>query len=291
MAERRVVVTGAGGFVGRHVCAELERRGWNVLRVAGRSDADLGDPSSVESLRARFERAQAVVHLVGIIVEVGANTYEQAHVRATRHALGLARGLGAERFVHMSALGTRPDARARYHQTKWQAETLVRTSGLEWTIFRPSLIFGADGEFVQMMRKMARIPFAVPVVAPGTFVQPVFVDDVARMFADALENPETIGRVCALGGPRAYRMREVVDLFVRAECGHPKWLLPVPRAAVWPAAWLFEMVLRRPPVTRDQLIMLGEDNVCEIQETWRIFRGRLTEFGAWLESGKPSEGG
>lgn len=282
MAAWRVVVTGARGFVGRHMAAELERRGCEVLRVNGRADVDLAQPGSVETLRDRFGLADVVVHLVGIIVESGGNTFERAHVLATRHALGLARGLGASRFLYMSALGTRADARSLYHRTKWQAETLVRTSGLRWTIFRPSVIVGSDGEFVQMMRKIARTPFFVPVVGAAVRVQPIHVDDVARIFADACDKPETEGRAIALGGPRAYTMREMMDLFARAETGRRRQLLAIPRAALWPAAALLELVHPRPPITRDQLVMLGEDNVCELQETWAIFGGKFIEFGDWI---------
>src|ERR1019366_4976850 len=103
-----------------------------------------GDALRPDTLPAAMVSAQAVIHLIGIIAETSQVTYEQAHTEATRNLLAAARRSGVTRWIQMSAIGTRPFARSRYHLTKWQAEQLVRQSGLDWTIFRPSLIYGHD---------------------------------------------------------------------------------------------------------------------------------------------------
>ena len=100
---------------------------------------------------------EAVVHLVGIISEVGQNTFENVHPRGTENIVAAARAADVTRFIHMSALGTRPNAASRYHQSKWAAEEIVRRSGLAWTIFRPSIIYGPGDGFVNLFARMSRL--------------------------------------------------------------------------------------------------------------------------------------
>jgi NADH dehydrogenase len=167
--------------------------------------------------------ADTMIHLVGIRREVGGQTFERLHVEATRRALDASRHAGASRYLQMSALGADPDGVTGYQRTKFAAERLVRASGLDWTIFRPSIIHGPDGEFVQMVKGWAtgrKAPWFVmpyftrldvgidkpPFPPPSPEIplaQPVFVDDVARAFADAMDRPDSIGEVIALGGPDA----------------------------------------------------------------------------------------
>ncbi len=148
----------------------------------------------------------AAIHLVGIIEEKPSKdiTFEKMHVDATRRVLDAAKAVGVERYVHMSALGTRPDAVSDYHKTKWHAEELVRASGLTYTIFRPSMIHGPRGEFMKQAASWAKGKAAPFVFMPyfgfgplGTGgsgkVQPVYVKDVAKVFVDALTNPKRRG--------------------------------------------------------------------------------------------------
>jgi NADH dehydrogenase len=233
-SRRTVAVTGATGFVGRHIVAELTRRGHAVralTRSPGAADAlpisgvsivegDIFDRDAMSLLAAG---ADTMIHLVGIRREVGGQTFERLHVEATRRALDASRHAGASRYLQMSALGADPDGVTGYQRTKFAAERLVRASGLDWTIFRPSIIHGHDGEFVQMVKGWAtgrKAPWFVmpyftrldvgidkpPFPPPSPEIplaQPVFVDDVARAFADAMDRPDSIGEVIALGGPDA----------------------------------------------------------------------------------------
>ncbi len=276
----KVLVTGGTGFVGRavvaaqagagHACRLLVRQpaAPRARELAGRYPVELvaGDVLEPDTLRAALPGCQGVVHLVGIISEVGRNTFENAHTVATRHVVEAARAAGAKRFLHMSALGTRPHAASRYHQTKWAAEQTVRASGLDWTILRPSLIYGPEDHFTRLMADLSRWSPVLPVMGSGQGrLQPVAVETVALAFARALTQPATIGCTLDLCGPERLTFNEVLDAILAAVGRHRlKWHLPLPVArglarvleAVFP-----RLLGRAAPLNRDQLLMLQEDNI------------------------------
>jgi len=173
----KVLVTGGSGFVGQEVLYRLEAEG-HFARALARNpqspaahrmttrckvEIHQGDIVQPESLRAAVDGIEAVIHLVGIISEVGDQTFENVHARATQNMVAAAHATGMRRFLHMSALGTRANAAARYHQTKWAAEEEVRRSGLDYTLFRPSLIYGPQDQFANVFAKIARLSPIVPV--------------------------------------------------------------------------------------------------------------------------------
>jgi NADH dehydrogenase len=217
----------------------------------------------------------AVIHLVGIIMEhpLQGITFERMHFEAARNVIDAAKRNGIKRFVHMSALGVRPDAVSEYHKTKFRAEEYLRESGLEWTIFRPSLIHGPRGEFAQMEAKWARMlapPFLfMPYFGAGFMgwrgagmLQPIFVGDVARAFVDALENRRTIGEIYPIGGPDKVTWPQLHHTFSRAIVGRERWVMPIP---VWKAKLLAAIGIGKlAGFNRDQIIMSQEDNTCDL---------------------------
>lgn len=264
-----VAVTGGTGFVGRRIVAELLRRGYTVkalvrdaaeaaeklpaskaLKLVEGDVLDRGAPASL------VEGAQAVVHLIGIIREKRdsgrrAQTFQGMHVDATRAVLQAAGDAGVARYVHMSAMGVAPDSKAEYARTKYEAEQIVRRSGLDWTIFRPSLIHGHDGEFIEMVRSLATgdkppfffIPFfarftdhsyenvwAPRMTLDPALVAPVLVDDVATVFCEALSRPQTIGEVYNVAGSETLNWKQLMeylrDHLPQTDRGLP--VLPVP---------------------------------------------------------------
>lgn len=276
----KVLVTGGTGFVGRSVLGQLHQSGHSIVLAARKPGdegvqrlaaaravevraADVLDPAS---LAAAADGVEAVIHLVGIISEIGRNTFANAHVAATRNMLVAAQEAGVRRYLQMSALGTRPGAASRYHQTKWEAEELVRTSGLDWTIFRPSLIYGAEDHFVNLFTRLSRWSPCLPVMGRGEAkLQPVGVDEVAVCFVRALELPATVGRTYDLAGAERLSFVEVLEAILEAagrrRC---KLRIPLPLARLQATAleWVFPRLLgRAPPLNRDQLLMLTEDNV------------------------------
>jgi len=279
----RVVVTGGTGFVGREIVGQLVREGHSV-RVVSRgvrspvpgADRVCGSVLEPESLPAAFRGCEAVVHLVGIISEIGKQTFEQVHAEGTRHVIAACEVVGIRRLVHMSALGTRAGARSRYHQSKWHGEERVRASQLAWTVFRPSLIYGPGDGFVTLFARMARWSPVLLVLGSGRQqFQPVAVKEVAQCFVGALRHPESAGRTFDLCGPERLTMNELLRA-IASVMGRPRLQLHLP----WKMASLqarilecvFPVVFRSaPPLNRDQVLMLQEDNIGDPEPAWRLF--------------------
>jgi NADH dehydrogenase len=209
-----------------------------------------------------------VIHLVGIIREFPARgiTFERLHVETTRNVLGAAQAQGVKRYLQMSANGTGPAATTEYHRTKWQAEEAVRGSALDWTIFRPSLIFGRGGEFVTMLADLIRKLPVVPVIGDGQYrMQPVAVAQVAESFVRALTMPETVGRIYLLGGGESYSYDEILDLTGKAIGRDQVTKLHQPLFMVKPMIKMMEHADSF-PITSTQLEMLLAGNVCDTAE-------------------------
>jgi uncharacterized protein YbjT (DUF2867 family) len=179
-------------------------------------------------------------------------------------------------------LGTRPPPRSRYHRTKWAAEQAVRASGLEWTIFRPSVIFGRGDELVSMLAGMVRRLPAVPVLGDGRYrLQPIAVEQVAEGFARAARNQRSVGQVYGVAGPADYPFVEILDRIGRA-LGRPRVRkIHMPLAPVRAATSLFQ-ALPFFPLTLDQLTMLEEENVTDPTTFYADFGLRPEPFDVGL---------
>lgn len=273
----KILVTGASGFVGRAVTQELLGAGHQVWAGSRRGEGqgaaqgvplDVTDPGSVQRAVAQAD-PDAVIHLVGIIQEVGAQTFERVHVEGTRNVLAAAPRRA--RYVHMSALGAREDSDSRYSSSKARAEALVRASGLGWTIFQPSLIFGVGDDFFgRVLRELVSTAPVVPQIGDGSFpFRPVSVQDVARAFVGALITPQSVGQTYALTGPREYTFRQLLELELRA-LGKSKPIVPVPLALMNLAVPLMGL-LPKPPITKDQYAMLKEGNTAPNEPARTVF--------------------
>jgi len=289
-----VALTGGTGFVGRHIAATLVARGHRV-RVLARDPAGarfLSD-QNVEVVaggltdRAALDRlasgADALIHLVGIIVEQGVQTFTAVHVAGTEAVLAAARQAGVRRFVHMSAVGARDEPGATpYHRTKRQAEQLVRDSGLSHAIFRPSIISGPESAPIQLLARLHRWSPVVPVFGDGRFpTQPVWIDDVALAFVLAAERPDTVG-VFELGGPQVLTYEEFLLTIGRAT-GHSRPLIHVPLGLAQAAAGAFDWLGPRAPMTSDQLQMLVEGSATPANAIESVFGIRPVAFEEGLK--------
>jgi NADH dehydrogenase len=218
-------------------------------------------------------------------------TFEIIHFEGTKNVVDAADRNGVKRYVHMSALGSRPDAVSRYHQTKFLAEQYVRASELDWTIMRPSLIHGPKGEFMQMEAKWAR-GYAAPILFMPYFgsglmgrggagkLQPIYVKDVARAFVDALEKPNTIREIYPLAGPDQLTWPELHRASAEAIIGRKRWVMPLP---VWYARLLTQITPSALlPFNRDQVIMSQENNTADIAKLKADFGWEPVHFAPTL---------
>jgi uncharacterized protein YbjT (DUF2867 family) len=271
---QRVFVTGGTGFVGKNVVRALLAQGFLVrLLVRPGSEHDLkgfeaidrvpGDVMKPASLTPSVEGCSAFIHLVGIIQEQRSRgvTFDRLHAQATRNMLALARSAGIKRYVQMSALGTRPGARARYHQTKWEAEEAVRASNLDWTIFRPSIIFGRGDAFVSVLARMIKRAPVVPVLGSGRYrLQPIPVEQVAEGFARVLRAPAGLHETYDVAGPTPYAFVDLLDEIGRCLGRSRVRKIRVPLGPVKAITRALDW-LPYYPVSADQLTMLEEESV------------------------------
>jgi len=284
----RVFLTGGSGFVGTQVLQELLRQGYQVQMLAHRAPApgavdgrvsivrgSILDPAS---LAPAMQGCAAAIHLVGIIDQRQA-TFHDIHTRGTQNVVDACHQAGIRRYIHMSAQGTRADAVSAYHQSKWLAEQYVRSSGLAYTIFRPSIIYGPGGELTNLLRAWSlgqAPPFLfMPFFGRGFFGQsnphrlsPVHVEDVACAFVAALATDAAIGQTYSVGGPAAFTWKELLACASREFRGRPKLALGIP---AWLARTLAALHLPGLPFNRDQVIMALEDNTADTTDLHRDF--------------------
>jgi len=231
-----------------------------------------GDVVQGSGLDEGMQGCDAVIHLVGIILEKGTNTFERVHHLGTRNVVEAAKRTGIKRFVQMSALGVRADGVAAYQITKWKGEEEVRQSGIPFCILRPSLIFGeGDGFVTQMMATMRSAPFFRPVPGDGTpKFRPIAVQDVTTCFARALTCEAATNRTIDLGGADELTLNEVLSEIARC-AGVSKPAVHIPMPLMFAGASVAQKILSNSPVTVDQLRMLKEGSTCEIEPMKRIF--------------------
>ncbi len=292
----RVLVTGGTGFVGTHLVNALLRRGHDVAVLARRPGAArnrfnhpvesvAGNVLDRESLAQGARGRDAVIHLVGIIHEDGEQTFDRLHREAAENVVAAMGAAGVRRLLHMSAMGSSEDAPSEYARTKAAGEKAVRASALDWTVFRPSILFGPGDGFVSRLAPIVRAnPLFIPVIGSGqTRFAPVSVYDVVRVFADALEKPQTVRRAFEIGGPDVLTLNEIYREIASA-IGKPR--KPLVHFPLWWGRFLagrFEWAFRRgwldePPLTRDQLKSLARDNVADLSDTLAVFEGPWRPF-------------
>lgn len=269
-----ICVIGGAGFVGRHLCQQLAARGYRV-RVPTRDrerakalillptvDVVVADVQDAVALAALVRGCDAVINLVGVLHDArGKRGFAAAHVELARKVVAACRANNVRRLLHMSALAAASDAPSAYLRSKGEAEMIVRESGLDFTIFRPSVIFGPDDSFLNLFACLARALPVIALASPGARFQPVYVNDVAAAFVRALADMKTFGQSYALCGPQRYTLRELVA-YVGKVTGHRRPILGLNRALSYCQAYAMEWL----PVklmTRDNLRSMEVDSVCD----------------------------
>jgi NADH dehydrogenase len=269
---RSAFLTGGSGFVGRKVARRLLERGYSVRALARTPTAAaclrelgaepvMGDVTQDAPLDAALAGCEAVVHLVGIIREQPRRvTFEEVHTRGTLRVVQAAQRRGVRRFVHMSALGARAEGTA-YQRTKYEAEEVVRRSGLGYVIFRPSVIVGPDGDLLRTLLFLVRYLPATPIIGDGQYrLQPVDVEDVAAAMAQAVEREDLQGRCLEIGGPHKLTYNRILEILCE-ESGVRRPRVHVPLSLVRPLVALASNWRLPTPINSEQLTMLLEESV------------------------------
>jgi NADH dehydrogenase len=275
MQHRNILVIGGAGFIGRYIVNELVGRGCRVLVPARRRDkakhlimlptcdvveASVHDDATLDRLVAGQD---AVINVVGILHGSEAK-FEQVHVALTQRVLAACSRAKVRRYLHMSALGADPDGPSMYQRSKGRAEQAARESKLAWTIFQPSVVFGAEDSFLNMFAKLSGIAPVLPIGGADVKFQPVWVEDVAHAFVNSLDNGATVGRAYELCGPKVYTLRELVK-FAAAAAGHRRPVIALPDAIARLQARLMELAPGEPLLSRDNLDSMKRDNIASRQ--------------------------
>lgn len=276
-----VVVTGASGFVGSHAVPELINGGHQVIalvrseaagrKILGRLPADArarvelrsGDVTDRSSLEPALAGADAIVHLVALPRDWnGGRDLERVNLGGTRNVIEAAQAAGVRRLVHQGALGVADEPHLHYAGSKARAEALVRASSLDWTILKPSLLWGERDGFFNIVAGLVRIsPGLVPVPGNGqTRFQPLAVSDAVVAIRLSVERPSTIGQMYELGGPRYWTYRQITREVLRG-MGRRRWIVSVPIPLIATVARTAELVRLPFPVASDQLRQLKLDNI------------------------------
>lgn len=269
-----ILVTGGTGFVGRHLVNRLLKEGYKVcclvregskVQVIKGAELVYGDITDYDSLEEATKGVEKVIHLVGIIQESGKATFEAIHVEGTRNLIKASLKNGVKLFFYQSALGADKRSSSEYHRTKAEAETLVKNSGLPYIIFRPSLIFGPGDQFILRLSSILRISPVFPVIGTGKAkFQPLYIEDWLSCALKALEDAKMHNRVFEFGGPEYLTFTEIIDTLTGV-LGINRYKIYIPANLMVPVVRFMEKVLPRPPVTTEQLILLQQDNICDLK--------------------------
>ncbi|MEO6864998.1 MAG: NAD(P)H-binding protein [Gemmatimonadaceae bacterium] len=288
---RRVVVTGAAGFVGAHTCRVLAADGWRVLALVRNAvkaaerlahlpvEIRVGDILDAPYLRSSMDGADAVVHLAAVAIERNGDTYESANAEATRAVVAAATAAKVRRIVHMSQNGSDSASPHRFLRSKGVAQDVVTSSALEWTVLRPSVIFGQEDAFVNVLARLVRLtPFILPLPANGaTRFQPIAVDDVASVIAKALADDTTRAGIFPLGGSTELTLRQIAERVLITLNTH-RLILGVPTAAIRPFVAALWHLVPKPPVTAELLDTLALDNTVPDNTLMTVFGINPTPF-------------
>ena len=273
-----ILLIGGNGFVGRVIAAQLQLAGYSVLIPTGHlaaarelrmlpkvhvEDADIHDFDELQSLCGRIDKNGAVINLVGVLHDKPAQPYgkvfKAAHVDLPKNIITAMQLHGLKRYLHMSALGADSNGPSMYQRSKGDGEAAVKASNLDWTIFRPSVIFGAQDQFINLFSKLTKLFPAMPLANHQAKFQPVSVDDVASAFVKSLSMPQTIHQSYDLVGPTVYTMKEIVEFAARrakTSCA----IIPVPAVVGYLQALAFEFLPGPTLMSRDNIASMQLPN-------------------------------
>lgn len=269
-----VTVFGGSGFIGTQLVQDLARRGYRIRVAVRRPDLAghvrmYGFPGQVQPVQANLRYPESVlaaargssivINLVGIVFEKGRQRFRAVQTMGAKNVAEAAKAVGAERLIHMSAIGADANSPSAYARSKAAGEAEVLKAYPGAIIVRPSLVFGQDDKFFNLMGTLSRLSPVLPVIHPTTKFQPIFVGDVAEAIAKLADGAGKAGAVYELGGPDVETMRELVER-VNNQSLRNRMLLSAPAGLMRFGAAILSL-LPNPVLTPDQVTQLGIDNV------------------------------
>ncbi len=275
----KLFVAGGTGYIGNHVIDKLVKDGHNVRALVRRgSEAKLknkfiefwyGDISAPESLNRALDGCDAVIYLIGLIRESPSKgiTFELAHLQGVKHIYERAKLSGVKRWIQISANGVRSDTPDGYIRTKYRAEEFIKAQDIDYTILRPSVVFGGETEgtinFVTTLKYIINLmPFVVPVIGNGTYkMQPVHIDDLTNAISMIIDKPSTFNKAYALCGPKSISYNDILDVITNMYNLKKKIKIHIPAFLVKSFAVLLKNI-ESFPVTPEQIDMLVSGNTC-----------------------------
>ncbi len=279
----RVAVDGATGYLGNHVVEALRKQNISVrcivhqgsrsqdrefLKSIGAEVVEASLESDGEDLRLALADCDVAVHLIGSIAPKKGESLADLHGAQTASLVAAARAAGVQKLVQITALGTASDAISEYHRTKWLAEEHVRKSGIPFVIYRPSLIIGKtvgnrDSKLVARYMELVTTRPRVPLIGAGdNKVQPIFVADLAQAIARGVTSDDYNNQTFELGGEQVLSMRQFVEKLITLK-GLKKSVFCIPSFAASIIASCCETVQSVPLVSKDQVKLSSQDNICK----------------------------
>jgi uncharacterized protein YbjT (DUF2867 family) len=300
-----LLITGATGYIGRHLVSRLVDRGdrpcclvRDIDRASHILPADKvelvqGNTTKPDSLAAATHGIDTIVHAAFLTAdhkETPGNRYEETNVTGTQNLVSAAQRAGVKRIIEISGLGTKPDKPGSYMQGRYLAEQIVIESGLNWTIIRPSVLFGKGAPFIKGLTELIQTSPVLPLIGGGkTMFQPIYVEDVISVIVAVLDDPTmTIGKVYTIGGPKYYSFTQIFDLLLQAM--HKKRLkVYAPRSLVGIGATAMEAVLPKPPLTQAAMALFSFNNTTDLDSVERDFGFTPLSFTQYLQEHSASD--
>ncbi len=284
----RIAVTGGTGFIGRHLVNRLLLDGHFVSVIGRKSPSEglvnqlvrfsTGSIDDADALRSVFENTQTVYHLVGIIAETKTNTFDRTVVQGTANVVKACQDAGVSKLIYLSAMGTSAEAPTNYHRTKYLAEQSVINSGLDYVIYRPSVVYGPGDGFVSLLTRMIKMSPVTPVIGSGRYeLQPVFVDDLVQAMVGGLTVEQARSQIIEIGGPEKLEYLQILNI-IKGVLRKRRMNFHLPMAVMKTVAAVMEKLLKPAPLTRDQLKMMEMGNTGDIRKMKEFFAVEPIDF-------------
>ena len=294
-----ILITGATGYIGRHLVARLVAQGERPrclvrdlnrakhLLPADKVELVQGETTSPTSLDNAVQGVDTIVHAAFLTADrkqSAGNSYEKTNVQGTANLIKAAKKAGVKRIIEMSGLGTKSDKPGSYMQGRYQAEKMLKESGLDWTIIQPSVLFGKDAPFIKGLADLIGTSPVVPLIGGGKIMfQPIWVEDVVTVITKVLQDPAgATNKTYTIGGPAYYSFSQIIDILLKTM--HKQRIkAPAPTPLVCVAAAVMEAVLPKPPLTKAAMTLFSFDNTTDLNSVERDFGFTPTSFTTYMK--------